>query len=153
MRGSDILAYDRCSLSFFRGQARQQAGSYLLRFIELADFQVRGEPECVEPVPVEEPGPYPVFLGVRDTERFLGAPPGLKSLGGLCKTWLFIHRQVLLPGTYENFPTRLVNARQRLLRPIERRFPRQTFPSRRSRCGSSVCQDWTKSNSANLSTV
>lgn len=39
------------------------------------------------------------------------------------------------------FPTRLTNTRQRLLRPVERRFPRQTFPSRRSRCGSSVCQD------------
>ena len=48
------------------------------------------------------------------------------------------------------FPTRLTNTKQRLLRPVERRFPRQTFPSRRSRCGSSVCQDWTKSNSANL---
>ena len=33
------------------------------------------------------------------------------------------------------FPTHLTNTRQRLLRPVERRFPRQTFPSRRSRYG------------------
>jgi len=76
---------------------------------------------------------------------------GNGTAGGLCKTRLLARPRVLLPDSYESFPTRLVNARQRLLRPIERRFPHHTFPSRRSRCGSSVCQDWTKSNSANLS--
>jgi hypothetical protein len=45
------------------------------------------------------------------------------------------------------------NNRQRLLWPIERRFPRPNLSRRRSRCGSSVCQDWTKSNSANLNTA
>ena len=39
------------------------------------------------------------------------------------------------------FPTRLTNTKQRLLRPVERRFPRQTFPSRRSRCAEAYVQE------------
>jgi hypothetical protein len=42
------------------------------------------------------------------------------------------------------------NTKQRLLWPIERRLPHQTFMTERSRCGSIVCQGWTKSNSVNL---
>src|SRR5262244_398492 len=71
-------------------------------------------------------------------------------LGDLCKTWLLVNPQVLLPGSNGSSRHASPNTRQRLLQPIERRFPRHTFPSRRSRCDSSVCQDWTKSNSANL---
>src|SRR4029077_249308 len=36
--------------------------------------------------------------------------------------------------------------RQRLLRTIERRFPRPNLSRRRSRCDSIVCQDWMLSN-------
>jgi len=125
----------------------------------------------VEVVPVPDPLPVPVIRSALNTcmADILvdGLVPGAKVVttslqpngtngpGGTepyAKPRLLIH-PLVFSETLTNFPTRLVNTRQRLLRPIERRFPHHTFPSRRSRCGSSVCQDWTKSNSVNLSTA
>jgi Clp amino terminal domain, pathogenicity island component len=45
------------------------------------------------------------------------------------------------------------NTGQRLPLPIERRFSHHTFRTRGSRCVTSVCQGWTKSNSTNLNTA
>jgi hypothetical protein len=52
------------------------------------------------------------------------------------------------PKYSENGGHAASNAKQRLLWPIERRFLHQTFITERSRCGSIVCQDSAKSNSA-----
>ena len=62
------------------GQAGEQVSGDLLRLIELADLEVGGDAEGVEPVLVQEPGPGAVLVRVGDAERVLGPAPGVQRL-------------------------------------------------------------------------
>jgi hypothetical protein len=80
VRGGDALADHRGPLAFGRAQAGEQAVGHLLGFVELADLQVGGDAEGVEPVPVQEPGPRAVLVRIGDAERLLGLAPGFQRL-------------------------------------------------------------------------
>jgi hypothetical protein len=80
VRGGDVLADHRGPLAFGGAQPGEQAVGQLLGFVELADLQIGGDAEGVEPVPVQEPGPRAVLVRIGDAERFLGSPPGSQRL-------------------------------------------------------------------------
>ena len=80
MRGGDVLPDHRGPLALFRGQAGEQGIGGLLGFVELAGLEVGGDAEGVEPVPVQELRPWPVFVRVGDAERLLGRAPGFQRL-------------------------------------------------------------------------
>ena len=80
MRGGDVLADHRGQLPLGRAQAGQQAVGHLLGFVELADLQVGGNAEGLEPVPLQEPGPRAVLVRIGDAERLLGPAPGSQRL-------------------------------------------------------------------------
>jgi hypothetical protein len=90
VRGGDVLAQDRGPLPLGRAQAGEQVSGGLLGFVKLADLEIGGDAEGVEPVPVQETGPGAVLVRIGDAERLFGLAPGSQRLGLVAEEGAFL---------------------------------------------------------------